>query len=317
MRFFALDNEPTSGTRRTATSTRRRSPTTRSGSGPWTTRRRSRRRTRTRSSSGPVPWGWCAYFWSALDGCGDGGPDLAGARRRALPRVVPAAGARLRAAHGVRLVDYLDVHYYPQASGVALSDDESPSPGAAAALAEEPLRPRLRRRVLDRRLLRRPVELIPRMKELDRRALSGNEARDHRVQLGQRQRHQLRARAGRGARDLRARGRRPRRRAGSRPAPAAASRTPSGSTSTTTGRAPPSRATASRPSSSDVDDVGAYAVAGRRHAALPPALQQGHRRPRRRRSLRRRRSTGGRGSGASTARTRSARPGPRAPRAAP
>jgi hypothetical protein len=28
-------------------------------------------------------------------------------------------------ANGVRLVDYLDIHYYPQAGGVALSDDES------------------------------------------------------------------------------------------------------------------------------------------------------------------------------------------------
>jgi Glycoside hydrolase family 44 len=24
---------------------------------------------------GPDEWGWCAYFWSALDGCGEGGPD--------------------------------------------------------------------------------------------------------------------------------------------------------------------------------------------------------------------------------------------------
>ena len=29
------------------------------------------------------------------------------------------------AAHAVRILDYLDVHYYPQSAGVALTNDES------------------------------------------------------------------------------------------------------------------------------------------------------------------------------------------------
>ena len=75
--------------------------------------------------TGPVPWGWCAYFWSALDGCGDGGPDLAAhGGVHYLEWYLQQAHA-YETANGVRLVDYLDIHYYPQAGGVALSDDES------------------------------------------------------------------------------------------------------------------------------------------------------------------------------------------------
>ncbi|HTY43424.1 MAG TPA: glycoside hydrolase family 44 protein [Thermoanaerobaculia bacterium] len=74
---------------------------------------------------GPVPWGWCAYFWSALDGCGDGGPDLqAHGGVHYLEWYLQQAHDH-EVASGVRLVDYLDIHYYPQASGVALTDDES------------------------------------------------------------------------------------------------------------------------------------------------------------------------------------------------
>src|SRR5213076_1745078 len=75
-------------------------------------------------TTGPVEWGWCSYFWSDRDGCGNNnGPDYL------------AYGPFLewyleqvydeQASSGVRLVDYLDIHYYPQAPGVALSNDES------------------------------------------------------------------------------------------------------------------------------------------------------------------------------------------------
>lgn len=74
---------------------------------------------------GPVPWGWCAYFWSALDGCGDGGPDLAAHGGVHYLEWYLQQAHDYETAHGVRLVDYLDIHYYPQAAGVALSDDES------------------------------------------------------------------------------------------------------------------------------------------------------------------------------------------------
>jgi hypothetical protein len=69
---------------------------------------------------GPVLWGWCAYFYSALDGCGIG-PDYQSHGN--LP-FVPWYLSQLRdyeQQHGQRLLDFLDLHYYPQASGVALS----------------------------------------------------------------------------------------------------------------------------------------------------------------------------------------------------
>ncbi len=74
--------------------------------------------------TGPVPWGWCAYFWSALDGCGDGGPDLSGHGDVHYLEWYLQKAHDYETANGVRLVDYLDIHYYPQAGGVALSDDE-------------------------------------------------------------------------------------------------------------------------------------------------------------------------------------------------
>ncbi|HNT55658.1 MAG TPA: glycoside hydrolase family 44 protein [Anaerolineaceae bacterium] len=74
---------------------------------------------------GPVTWGWTAYFWSARDWAD---PDF--------PTVTPDRSAHggldftawylqqmqaYEQAQGVRLLDYLDLHYYPQASGVSLA----------------------------------------------------------------------------------------------------------------------------------------------------------------------------------------------------
>jgi hypothetical protein len=73
---------------------------------------------------GPADWGWCAYFFSALDGCSPG-PDRAAHGNLDFLDWYLKQVADYYVASGVKLVDYLDVHYYPQASGVALSDDES------------------------------------------------------------------------------------------------------------------------------------------------------------------------------------------------
>ncbi len=71
---------------------------------------------------GPSDWGWCAYLYSPAD------PDhcSAGSDRAAHGGVPMAAWylAQLKAyqdAHGTRLLDVFDEHYYPQ-SGVALRD---------------------------------------------------------------------------------------------------------------------------------------------------------------------------------------------------
>ena len=110
---------------------------------------------------GPMPWGWCAYFGSAADDCADG-PD-----RRAhggLP-FLEWYLAQLRAheqAHGVRLVDYLTIHYYPAAPGVTLSDDES-APTSARRLRA--LRSLHDPTYVDESWIGQPVRLVPRMKE--------------------------------------------------------------------------------------------------------------------------------------------------------
>lgn len=78
---------------------------------------------------GPVTWGYCDLFGSAADNCLDG-PDRQA--HGGMPFVAwylqqvcanPLAG-------GARVVDVLDLHYYPQGANVALSDDDSPDTAA-------------------------------------------------------------------------------------------------------------------------------------------------------------------------------------------
>ena len=73
---------------------------------------------------GPADWGWCAYFYSAADGCGPGADRVAHGGMDFIPWYLKQA-KDWETAHGVRILDYLDIHYYPQASGVALTADES------------------------------------------------------------------------------------------------------------------------------------------------------------------------------------------------
>ena len=72
---------------------------------------------------GPVVWGWMAYFWSALDAAGGGDwwnhpqDRLAHGNTPFLEWYLQQMRA-YEQQHGVRILDYLDVHYYPQADGV-------------------------------------------------------------------------------------------------------------------------------------------------------------------------------------------------------
>jgi hypothetical protein len=75
---------------------------------------------------GPADWGWCAYFFSPADDCTVGADRIAHGNLEFLDWYLKQAKAHYDAT-GVRLVDYLDVHYYPQSTGVSLSDDESPA----------------------------------------------------------------------------------------------------------------------------------------------------------------------------------------------
>lgn len=62
----------------------------------------------------------------------------------------------------MRILDYLDIHYYPQANGVALSNDESAS---TSALRLRSLRGLYDRTYTDESWIGQPVNLIPRMKQ--------------------------------------------------------------------------------------------------------------------------------------------------------
>ena len=74
---------------------------------------------------GPTVWGWTAYFYSALDQAGGGMWWLNPSDRKAHGDV-PLVAWYLQQMnayeqeHAVRILDYLDLHYYPQAGGVAL-----------------------------------------------------------------------------------------------------------------------------------------------------------------------------------------------------
>jgi len=79
--------------------------------------------------TGPVTWGYCDLFGSAADDCLDGPdrqahggmPFVAWYLQQICTHELPG---------GPRLVDYVDLHYYPQGQNVALSDDDSPATAA-------------------------------------------------------------------------------------------------------------------------------------------------------------------------------------------
>jgi hypothetical protein len=117
----------------------------------------------TAQTLGPVVWGWCAYFYSAADGCGPG------ADHAAYGDFVPwylQQMAAYESTHSERILDYLDLHYYPQANGIALS--------AAGNAQTQALRLRSTRSLWDPTYIDeswisdttdKPVQLIPRMQQ--------------------------------------------------------------------------------------------------------------------------------------------------------
>jgi len=109
---------------------------------------------------GPVAWGWCEYFYSAKDGCSPG-TDYA-AHGPLLAWYLDQVQAYLNA-HGVRLVDYLDIHYYPQSGSVALSEDES---AGTAALRLRSLKSLYDPSYTDESWIGQAVYLVPRMKAI-------------------------------------------------------------------------------------------------------------------------------------------------------
>lgn len=121
----------------------------------------------TATVDGPGDWGWCAYFYAADDpgGCGPG-PDKQAHGNLPLAAWYLQQFAAYDKAHGQRLLDYFDEHFYPQETGVALS--------TAGSAATQALRLRSTRALWDPTYTDESwtadlglgsVELIPRMKQ--------------------------------------------------------------------------------------------------------------------------------------------------------
>ncbi|MBX3013822.1 MAG: hypothetical protein KF832_20030 [Caldilineaceae bacterium] len=121
----------------------------------------------TAQTLGPAAWGWTAYFFSALDGA-EGGTWWNKAPDRAAHGGMPLVAwylqemQRYEQEKGVRILDYLDLHYYPQAASVALT--------SAGNVDTRALRLRSTRSLwdstyTDESWIDEPVQLIPRMRE--------------------------------------------------------------------------------------------------------------------------------------------------------
>ena len=131
---------------------------------------------------GPAVWGWTAYFFSALDTVTPGFPSQAQDRlaHGELPLLqwYLAEMRRYEEQNDVRLLDYLDVHYYPQASSVfsAFTGDAS-----IRAMRLRSTRSLWDQAYTDESWINEPVYLIPLPARVDRTVLSRNPAGADRV----------------------------------------------------------------------------------------------------------------------------------------
>lgn len=110
---------------------------------------------------GPTSWGWCAYFYSSADNCADGPDRQAHDGKPFLEWYLQQVSGYERST-GIRLVDYLDIHYYPQEDSVT-SEEEGP---AAAKRRFQSLKSLYDPNFVDNSWIQEPIRLIPRMKEM-------------------------------------------------------------------------------------------------------------------------------------------------------
>ncbi len=106
---------------------------------------------------GPVAWGWCAYFSSSAD-CLDG-PDRQAHGGLPILQWYMDQNCAYEREHGVRLVDYLTIHYYPQGGVYSQNDSADLSTRRLASLKSlyDPT-------FHDGSWIPEPVNLVPRMK---------------------------------------------------------------------------------------------------------------------------------------------------------
>lgn len=121
----------------------------------------------TAKTLGPVAWGWCEYFYSSLDGC-SAGVDYQTHGNMPYVAWYLQQMRDYEQQQGVRILDYLDLHYYAQADGVSLS--------AAGDASTQALRLRSTRSLWDASYIDESwisymasngvaVQLIPRMRD--------------------------------------------------------------------------------------------------------------------------------------------------------
>lgn len=112
---------------------------------------------------GPVSWGWCEYFYSAKDGCSPG-DDMAAHDGKPYLEWLLERNEEYREQHGMRLIDTLDIHYYPAENNIAFSSDETP---AMVKRRLNSLKSLYDPNFVDpSSWIQEPVKLIPRMKQL-------------------------------------------------------------------------------------------------------------------------------------------------------
>ncbi|MBX3225972.1 MAG: hypothetical protein KIT84_29650 [Labilithrix sp.] len=123
--------------------------------------------------AGPAEWGWPGYFFSGKDA--KAGFPLKPDRRAHGDEPLLAWYLKKLAEHekktGVKVLDVLDVHIYPQADGVQFGDDEGGDGAGNTDKATNDLRFRTTRSLWDREYkdeswIDDAVYLIPRMKDL-------------------------------------------------------------------------------------------------------------------------------------------------------
>jgi len=109
---------------------------------------------------GPVLWGWCAYFYSSNDECSEGSDYYGHGDMYFVPWYLQQMQA-YEQQYGVRILDYLDLHNYPQAGGVY---------GSAVDSSTQALRLRSTRSLwdptyVDESWIDQAIRLIPRMRD--------------------------------------------------------------------------------------------------------------------------------------------------------
>ena len=73
---------------------------------------------------GPVLWGWCAYFYSAYDNCTPGSDFSSHDNTFFVPWYLQQMKS-YEQQHGARILDYLDLHYYPYSVSLSSAGNSS------------------------------------------------------------------------------------------------------------------------------------------------------------------------------------------------